>query len=773
MITRQFLLRITGLRGEYMITNKMSLNGSWELFYYKHDNYNVSLPSGLFGIPSVKAAVPGNVELDLAEAEIISKELFKGIATQENQKFEDYHWWYKREMKYENNGSGRIILKFNAVDCIAEYFINDTKIGESDNAFIPVEFDISDYIGKNGTDYIYVHIKPSFLYILEQKYNQIMSLQYTKYMSCIRKPAHSFGWDIMPRAVSAGIWRDVSVYTDDGCSIKEFSYWVKKADEDEAVISFQAILDMPYAEYKKDLRVRVKAECEGDTFTAEIDMTHFKTAYNEITVKKPKLWWPYGYGEANVYSLDYELLSDGEVKDCGSTAMGIRTVKLKRTKTMFEDNHCFKFVINGVDVMCKGSNWIPLDAYHSRDRERTEKALKLFTDTHCNIVRVWGGGVYESEEFYDYCDRHGIMIWQDFMMACCFTSQENEMLKNIKNEAEYVIKSLRNHPSLILWSGDNEVDEFCALITINPEINIINRKLLPELVGENDITRPYLESSPYLSGEYSQRYPEDIFPERHLWGSRDYYKASFYKDSKAHFVSETGYHGCPCRSSLEKIVDKEYLWPIYNMQWSLHSSDQIGRTHRVELMENQIGQLFGIKTDNLDDFIFASQVSQAEAKKYFIERVRIKKPYTSGIIWWNMLDGWPQMSDAVVDYFFEKKLAYSFIKHSQEPFVLIIDEMEDWNYTLVASNDTLDEKTGIYKVYDIDNMNILADGEFKVGANSNKKLAKIPLLYSDKKFLVIEWIIGGKTYYNHYLCGMPGFELKRYKEWLEKYNSIK
>ena len=111
---------------------------------------------------------------------------------------------------------------------------------------------------------------------------------------------------------------------------------------------------------------------------------------------------------------------------------------------------------------------------------------------------MWGGGVYESEEFYDYCDRHGIMIWQDFMMACCFTSQENEMLKNIKNEAEYVIKSLRNHPSLILWSGDNEVDELCALITINPEINIINRKLLPELVGENDITRPYLESSPYL-----------------------------------------------------------------------------------------------------------------------------------------------------------------------------------------------------------------------------------------------------------------------------------
>lgn len=755
-----------------MIRDKVSLNGDWELFYYKHDEYDIGSPNGLCDIPHIKATVPGNAELDLADAGIIPKELFKGMATEENQKFEYYHWWYKKGLNYKSSDNGRVKLKFGAVDCIAEYYINDTKIGESDNAFIPVEFDISDYIGKDDTIYIYVHIKPSFLYLLDQKYNQIMSLQYSKYMSCIRKPAHSLGWDIFPRTVSAGIWRDVLVYTDDGCSIKEFSYWVQSANEDEADISFQAILDMPYSEYKKDLRVMIKAECEENVFAAEINMTHFKTACTSVTIKNPKLWWPYGYGKANVYKLEYELLADGEIKDCGSTTMGIRTVELKRTKTMLEDNHCFKFVINNIDIMCKGSNWVSLDAYHSRDRERTEQALELFTDTHCNIVRVWGGGVYESEEFYDYCDRNGIMIWQDFMVACCFTSQEDEMLKNIRNEAEYIVKSLRNHPSLILWSGDNEVDEFCAFNKINPEINNINRKLLPEVVGENDVTRPYLESSPYLNGEYSDKYPEDIFPERHLWGARDYFKASFYKDSKAHFVSETGYHGCPCRESLEKTVDKEYLWPIYNEQWILHSSDQVGRTHRVELMESQIEQLFGIKPDNLDDFIFASQVSQAEAKKYFIERVRIKKPYTSGIIWWNMLDGWPQMSDAVVDYFFEKKLAYSYIKRSQEPFALMMDEMKDWNYTLVASNDTLSEKRGAYKVYDIENKDVLTEGEFKVSANSNKELAEIPLLYSDKKFLVMEWTIDGKTYHNHYLCGMPGFDLEKYKEWLTEYDGI-
>lgn len=754
-----------------MITNELSLNGTWELFYYDDGTKNVNNPSDLIGIDCVPAQVPGNVEISLAEAGVISKDLFKGMTTHENEKFETYHWWYKKEFEFKKQESGRHTLCFDAVDCFAEYYLNGIKLGISDNAFIPAEFDVTDKVN-DGMNTLYVHIGPSVFYPLEQECTQFHCLTSTRPQSFVRKPAHSFGWDIFPRAVSAGIWRDVSITTDDRYNVEQFGYRVINANKDYATLYFYTVIDMPLREYKKDVQVNITATCEDHKFTGLLRMNNYKTASGGLVVTNPKLWWPYGYGEANIYKLEYELTVDGEVKDYGSMNMGIRSVELKRTDSMLEKDHCFKFVINGTDIMCKGSNWVPLDAYHSRDKERYQKALELFTDTHCNILRVWGGGVYEAQEFYDYCDRHGIMVWQDFMMACNITSPDEKTVNNIKKEAEYVIKSLRHHPSIILWSGDNEIDACIAGRYVNPDLNKINREVLPEIINMHDLSRPYLASSPFMSGKNFMDKNKDIFPEVHLWGPRDYYKSDFYKGSKAHFVSETGYHGCPSRSTVEKTVTEKCVWPIYNEEWSLHSSDQRGSMHRVELMAKQIKQLFGFEPDNLDDFILASQISQAEAKKFFIERIRIKKPYTSGVIWWNMLDGWPQMSDAVVDYFFEKKLAYYYIKRSQEPFALMIDELANWNYTLVASNDTLETKSGTYKVYDIDDGNVLANGSFSVNPNANKAVAKIPLFYSEHKFLVIEWEIDGKKYYNHYLCGMPGFNFDDYKRWLNKYKEL-
>lgn len=753
-----------------MITKKLSLNGEWNLYYYKHGDKLIETPDMLGETDKVLAIVPGNVELSLAEAGIIDNELFKGMKTVENEKFEEYHWWYEKRFSYTKAGNERVTLKFGAVDCIAEYYLNGELIGKTENAFIPVMFDVTERLEDENV--VTVHIKPAVFYALDAEYNQYCAIVRPGPQTVTRKPAHSFGWDIFPRAVSAGLWRDVEIYSEDMYSVKEFGYDVINADEDKADIKFYAITDMPYAEYKKDVRIKIKAVCGESAFETEIDMVHFKAAKNMFTIKKPMLWMPYGYGDANVYDLEYSLVVDGDVKDSGRMNMGIRTVELVKTNTLMEENHCFKFVVNGVDIMCKGSNWVPLDAYHSRDSKRYQKALKYFTDTHSNIVRVWGGGVYEQEEFYDYCDRHGVMVWQDFMLACFTISLDDVTMANVKKEAEYVVKALRHHPSIIIWAGDNEIDESLAMSKINPGINKINRQVLPDVVAMHDVSRPYLASSPFMDEECYEKYPDDLYSERHLWGERDYFKADFYRNSQAHFVSETGYHGCPCRKSVEKIVDKEAVWPIFNEQWALHSSDQTGSLARVNLMAEQVIQLFGFMPDNLDDFVMASQISQAEAKKFFIERVRIKKPYTSGVIWWNMLDGWPQMSDAVIDYFFEKKLAYDYIKRSQEPTALMIKEMADWHYTLVVTNDTLKRKNGTYKVFDIDDMKTVVEGEFTIDANSNKEIDKIRMYYSDKKFLVIEWNIDGKTYYNHYLCGMPGFDFKQYKDWLEKFNNL-
>ncbi len=754
----------------------ITLNGSWELYYFEDEVCLLEVENSTKA--PLKATVPGNIELALADAGIVEKDLYKGMATVRNQKFEDYDFWYKKEFNApEMKDNERLHLVFSSVDCIAEYYLNGQKIFESDNAFIEQRFEITECVKERNT--LYVHIKSAVKYAYSQEFNQYLAAcSGDGLRTCLRRPVHSFGWDIFPRMALGGIVRDVSLEIRDAFSFADFSYFVKTAEESRAAVVFVAAIDAPYHEFKKNVQIRIVARCGEHEFSHTENTNHSKICRMTVGVSDPKLWWPYGYGEANVYDLTAELLFDGEVKDTIQMNLGIRTVKLLRTETMKEENHCFQFVVNGVDIMCRGSNWVPADALHSKAPAKYEKALELFRDTHCNILRVWGGGAYETEEFYNRCDRLGIMVWQDFCMACRAVPYEGKMYEKMKKEATWVVKNLRHHPSIILWSGDNEIDESLAVRNKRTGMNKITRELLPDVIDIHDTCRPYLPSSPYIADKESAVYinhtlPEaDIFPERHLWGTRDYFKADYYSHSKAHFVSEMGYHGCPSPESVKKTVDEGFEWPIYNEQWSLHSADQTGRLHLVKLMEDQIAQLFGFRPDNLEDFSLASQISQAEAKKYFIERIRIKKPYTSGIIWWNMLDGWPQMSNAVVDYFFEKKLAYGYVKRSQEPVCLMIDEMRDWHYTLVATNDTRETAEGAYKVYDVMTKSVLTEGTFKVSPDKNEKLCGIRMMYSDQAFLVIEWQTGRKTYYNHYLAGFPAFDFEAYKNWLSEFEKI-
>ena len=752
------------------LNKKISLNGTWSLYYWndKIRNSDSKLPQG----KKIEAIVPGNVEIDLLNDGIINDDLFKGMSTDENRWIEDFDWWYEREFVIKTDFK-RAFLSFGAVDCIAEYYLNGEKVFESNNAFTEIKFEITDKVILNSKNIIAVHIKSAAKEAFKKQYNLYLSASRPGYQNYLRKPAHSFGWDIFPRAISAGLWRDVNLILDDGIVFEECSYFVESANKTKAKIHFQASICAPYTEFKKKVCVRVTGKCYDSEFQFLIDMYHFKSGrIDNAVVINPYLWWPSGYGESNIYDLKFELLIDDIVCDVKQMNMGIRTVELKHTNTLVEKNHCFAFIVNGIEIMCKGSNWVPLDVYHSRDKEKYKRALSLFTDTYCNILRVWGGGVYESEDFYDYCDRHGIMIWQDFMMACFPVSQDEETIKNIKNEVEWAVKTLRNHPSIIIWSGDNEIDECLATHTFKTDVNKITREVIPNIISQNDSLRPYISSSPYIDSDISDKYSTSVVcPEMHLWGARDYFKSKYYKCSNAHFISEIGYHGCPCLESIKKTVDEDYIWPIFNEQWILHSSDQNGNNSRVLLMWEQIKQLFGFEPQNIDDFITASQIAQAEAKKYFIERSRINRPYTTGIIWWNMLDGWPQMSDAVVDYFFEKKLAYSYIKRSQTPISLMFDELSDWNYKLYAVNDTLQDAKGEYEVINIDTDEVLLRGTFSSEANKSTEINKLKVMYSDKKFLAIKWTNDGKTYYNHYLCGMPPFDFKTYCRWIKKFES--
>ena len=416
--------------------------------------------------------------------------------------------------------------------------------------------------------------------------------------------------------------------------------------------------------------------------------------------------------------------------------------------------------------MAKGSNWVPLDVYHSRDSARYDKALSLVKDIGCNILRCWGGNVYEDDSFFDFCDENGIMVWQDFAMACHTYPRTDEFCRLIKEEAEAVIKRLRQHPSLILWSGDNECDIALAGKRDPNIVNKATREIIQNAVIDNDYLRPYLPSSPFVSREVFEVGDFAIMPEDHLWGPRDYFKSNYYQSSKAHFVSETGYHGCPSPKSIEKFINKEFLWPnTDNREWNFHSTDQNNNSARVFLMKKQIKQMFGEEPDNLEEFSLLSQFSQAEAKKYFIERVRIGRPYKTGIIWWNLLDGWPQMSDAVVDYYFDKKIAYYYIKNSQQPFCVFCDEIKDGKQKIIASNDTLQNAEGSFKVYNAESDVVLLKGSIFTEENCNKVLGEIDAFYSEKRLLLIEWEVNGKIGRNHYIGGCVPFDKEQYKKW--------
>ena len=736
----------------------ISLNGSWTLWGRDQET-----PENT--IPKIKATVPGEVQLDLSRQGFLPKDLFMGNNIRETEKFETYEWWYERKFDAPKEREA-LFLVFEGVDCIAEYFLNGKKIGESDNMFIAHEFEVGDYI-QDGENTLTVHITSPVLETHKKDYTVLSMTSWGPSITQtgIRKAPHSFGWDIMPRALTCGLWREVRLEARDKVRFSQIYFHTEK---DSCTFYYQ--LDCKYSDLEC-LEVEVEGSCKDSSFYLKVPILEGKTGGKlRLPIKNPLPWFPYGYGDANVYDAQIRIYKNSELIHEETASFGLRSVVLERTDTTDGKSGKFRFLINGIEIMCKGSNWVPLDAFHSRDAERYDTALALVKDVGCNILRCWGGNVYEDHKFYDFCDRNGIMVWQDFSMACRHYPQTEEFKEQITKEATAVVRKLRNHPSIILWVGDNEVDEVMLHLSQRLYVNKITRQWLPEVIAQNDLGRTFLPSSPYICDEIFKTQDRQMLPEAHLWGPRDYYKSDYYRNSNAHFVSETGYHGCPSLESIKKFITPEKVWPYKNNdEWILHSSDQRGDDSRVMLMEKQVRQLFGELPSDPETYILASQISQAEAKKYFIERMRVARPIKTGIIWWNLLDGWPQMSDAVVDYYFTKKLAYHYIKRSQAPFIIAADEISSWNLRLFACNDTLNKYNGHFTVKDAETDEIIYESDFSAKENSSTHIATLPVYYSEQKILIFEWTANGESGFNHYLCGYPPISLNMYTKIMKKY----
>jgi len=367
------------------------------------------------------------------------------------------------------------------------------------------------------------------------------------------------------------------------------------------------------------------------------------------------------------------------------------------------------------------------------------------------------------------------MVWQDFAMACELVPQDDMFSAAMAEEAAAVIKKYRNHASLVLWAGDNECDQsFGGALGMgrDPNSNIITRRVLPGVLKAHDFTRPYLPSSPYTDEEAFLT--GGCLSEEHLWGPRDYFKGDYYSTSVCHFASETGYHGCPSPASLEKFLAPEHLWPWFDAEkgrandgWLAHAASpelkaDAPYAYRIKLMSDQVKTLFGHEPETLEAFSAASQISQAEAKKYFIERFRVSKWRRTGIIWWNLIDGWPQISDAVVDYYLTRKLAYSYIKRSQQPVCLMFDEPAGGTLTLYAVNDTPRDEKLSFSVTGMFSGTIFAiDMPAEVPADASVPVWSKPCGGEEREFYLIEWQ-GGCAGKNHYMTGLRGMDADAY-----------
>lgn len=738
------------------------LNGEWRL-YITDDSVSAVKETDLADVTAISAMIPESLEATLERVGIID-ELYKGSNILAAQEYERKHLWYACQFDYEA-APGTPVIRFDGIDTVAEVYLNGALIGKTDNAFICHEFPAEGIV--EGSNELFVHIIPAA--VIEEKFESVWKYgsDYSKSGVALRKPAYSHGWDIFPRVMSGAIWKDVSIVDKTPELIENFYFYTKQ------VVWRKAVAHVDYITAEGD-EVVISGVCAPSSFRVTAPAGKGGVDFD---IPDPILWNPKGMGKPNLYEVKVELIRNGETVASKLYSIGVRTFELRRSSVIDENgNGEFDFYVNGNRMFVLGTNHVPVDAILSNQRDRLPKVLELLDDVGCNTVRVWGGGVYETDEFYDFCDRHGILVWQDFMMACAVYPEDTDFCENLRREVKQVVTRLRNHPSVALWAGDNEVDSVRAEWyeeKLDPNKNKLTREVIPSVLAALDPSRPYIPSSPYFDEECFEKGTE-FSPENHLWGPRDYYRSKYYSDSRARFASEIGYHGCPCVESVKKFISDDKLWDGRGSEeWRVHSTDTSLTKpdfSRIELMTKQAELISGKKAESLEEYSFASQVSQAEAMKHFIESFLTNKWRKSGIIWWNLIDGYPQFSDALVDYYFNKKLAYTFVKRLQQPICVAIDD----SLTLRIINNTENESFVSYKVTNLADGSVVASGDMCVGYSANTAVCELKAPESNGDIFLIEYkfrssgIVGERSGINHYLYGEPAFDLEKYAETMKK-----
>ncbi|WPJ95829.1 glycoside hydrolase family 2 protein [Coraliomargarita algicola] len=591
------------------------------------------------------ATVPGCVHADLVACDKIPDPYY-GSNELDLQWIEERDWEYQTE--FEVSGalleSDVIELLADGLDTVATVWLNDVKIGASDNMYIAHCWKVQKYL-KVGVNTLRIRFESAMDYIRNHRTSFTPPVDHLDPVGNsvrIRKEPCQFGWDWGPRLVTAGVWRDIRLEAWSVATLDRFT--VDQIHSDKGSVSLSVAAQLSGRKF--GVRYVVEVSFEGDVVaSAEADAETMA----ELSIPKPQLWWPAGQGAQPLYTVTVTAFTkDGSELGQKSKRIGLRTVKLDRSKDEWGES--FQFVVNGRPVFAKGANWIPADCFVAGlKREDYARDLIAAVQANMNCVRVWGGGIYESEDFYDLCDELGLMVWQDFMFSCILVPADKSFLKSVKVEAVQQVARLRDRACLALWCGNNELPQlnqkfFAAKPKLKRDYVKLFHELLPSIVEAGSAGTDYWPSSEWrgvfesgheLGEKSGDTHYWDVWHSRHP--VKDYEKWNF------RFCSEFGM--------------QSYSSPQTNATFAPQDSNVFGpimENHQKNTAGNQVilyyvSQRYRFPKSQ-DDLIWLSQLNQAYCMQIGVEHYRRLMPRCMGAIYWQLNDCWPVASWSSIEY---------------------------------------------------------------------------------------------------------------------------
>lgn len=669
----------------------ISLNGIWKMKNTKNNRW-------------IEGLVPGSVFNDLLKAELI-KDPFYRDNEEEVLREAEFDYEYKKEffISKELLNEDQLLLCCEGLDSLCKIEINGKVVAETNNMHRSYEFDIKGFL-KVGENEIHITFYSPTKYIEKRfKEQYIWGANAMDGFPYLRKSHHMFGWDWGPRVPDMGIWRNI--YIKPGSITKLEDIYVTQEHRDNEVE-----LDLKIRHLKlrnNNLEIAVKLTSPSGEIFEKIQKIKNLESNIKLNISNPQLWWPNGYGQHPLYNLQVKLLNENNVIDKKEFKIGLRIVTVRREKDQWGES--FEININGISIFAMGADYIPEDNILARcSKERTEKLIKDCIEANMNCIRVWGGGYYPEDYFYDLCDEYGLLVWQDFMFACADYELSKEFEENISAELKDNIKRIRHHASLALYTGNNENESALKHWGIQKreatDKDYIRQyeELFPSIVKKYDPNTFYWPSSPSKSGSFKEL-DNDNIGDAHYWevwhGLKPFTE---YRKHYFRFVSEFGFESFPSIKTIKSFTLPEDRNPFsYIME---NHQKHPGGNGKISYYISEY-----LKYPNgLENMLYASQITQAEAIKCGVEHWRRNRGRCMGAIYWQLNDCWPTASWSSIDYYGRWKALHYFAKKFFAP-VLVSAKEEGTKVELHVTNETMNVFSGKITWRLRDNLGILEE----------------------------------------------------------------